>query len=117
MRLLAKIRLSRENRAAYPVNLVQVVRFEHDTADNTGARSGLHLDLDGSVEEVVLGLDGGRVTLLGDGEASTLAVIVNGTGGDLPVIRSTSSEVGVHGGAHARVGGAGCIWLAITMNG
>ena len=35
-----------------PVNLVQVVGLEHDAADNTLARGGLHDDGDGAEEDV-----------------------------------------------------------------
>lgn len=55
-----------------PVNLVEVVRLQHHTTDDTRACSHLDLHFDDAEEDVEGGLDGGRVELLGDGEFGAL---------------------------------------------
>jgi hypothetical protein len=52
----------------YPVNLVKIVRLEHDAADNASARGCFHGDGDFTEEDVEVCLDGGSITLLVDSE-------------------------------------------------
>lgn len=93
----------------FPVDLVQVIGLEHDRADNTSTRSSLQCDLGGTEKEVADGVDSRSIALLGNGERGTLATVAHGARSDSPVLRSAGSEVGLEGGAHSRVGGAGCI--------
>lgn len=80
---------------AYPVNLIEVVRLHDDTADDTGTRSSLHLNIDTAKEEVALGVNGGRITLLVDGKSSTIVVESHIASGSLPAVkRSVLGEVG-----------------------
>ena len=60
-----------------PVDFVEVIALENDGADDTLARSGLHGDIDTAEEEVEVGLDGRRLTLLGDAELCALVVVVD----------------------------------------
>lgn len=94
---------------AYPVNLVEVVRLHDDTADNTGTRSSLHLDLDATKEEVVLGVNGRRITLLIDGKGSTIVVESHFASSSLPAVeRRVLGEVGAESVLLlAIIGGAG----------
>lgn len=96
--------------ATYPVNLVQVIRLHDHTADHTGTRGRLHLDLYVTKQEVVLGLDGRRITLLGDGEGSTLVVIVKIASSHSPAVEGTGTLGKVRaesGGSQAIIVGAG----------
>lgn len=61
-----------------PVDFVEIIALEDDGADDTLARSGLHGDVDTAEEEVEVGLDGRRLTLLGDAELCALVVVVDG---------------------------------------
>lgn len=56
---------------AHPVNLVQVIRFQHGGADDTRAVGSSHLNLDPAEEDVEVTLNGGSIALLGDGELGT----------------------------------------------
>jgi len=66
-----------------PVDLVEVIALEDDGADDTLARSGLHGHINAAEEEVEVGLDGRRLTLLGDAELRALVVVVDGGVGGL----------------------------------
>lgn len=84
--------------AAYPVNLVQVLGLQDDTADNTLARGGLHGDLDLSVEDVEVGLDGRGFPALADGERSAVGgVVLDGRGNIAPAGVLCGSEITVKG--------------------
>ena len=61
-----------------PVDLVEVIALEDDGADDALARSGFHGDIDTAEEEVEVGLDGRRLSLLGDAELCALGVVVDG---------------------------------------
>ena len=67
-----------------PVDFVEVVRLEHHGGDDALARGGLHDDLGLAEEEVEVGLDGGGVEALVDGELGAVATVVNGAGGGVP---------------------------------
>lgn len=78
----------------YPVNLIQVVRLQDDGADDTGTRSSLHLDLIVAEEGVELGVHGGSIGILVDGELGTIITIANdGVVGAHPAGIVTSGEV------------------------
>lgn len=57
---------------AYPVDLVEIVRLEDDTAADTGTAGSLHDNLSLAEEEVEVGLNGRSFTLLADDEVGTL---------------------------------------------
>lgn len=92
----------------YPVDLVQVIRLEHNTADNTSTGGSLHLDFGSTPEEVVSGLKGGSVTLLLNDELGTVGSICNGARGDIPATLSAGSEITAEGSRKGRVIRAGC---------
>lgn len=73
----------------YPVNLIQVIRLHDYTTDDTSAWGRLHLNLHVTEHEVVLGLDGGRITLLGDGEGSALIIVLEIASSHLPAVEGT----------------------------
>lgn len=52
----------------YPVDLVKVIRLEHDAADDASARGCFHGDGDFTEEDVEVCLDGGGIALLVDSE-------------------------------------------------
>lgn len=52
----------------YPVNLVKILRLEHDAADDASARGCFHGDGDFTEEDVEVRLDGGSITLLVESE-------------------------------------------------
>lgn len=86
----------------YPVNLIQSIGLKNNGADNSGSGSSLHGDGDLTVPEVELGLDGGSITLLVDGEHGTIGAGGDLAGGGLPLIHSGAlGEVEVNG----RLGG------------
>lgn len=52
----------------YPVDLVKIIRLEHDAADNASAWGCFHGDGDFTEEHVEVRLDGGSIALLVDSE-------------------------------------------------
>lgn len=93
-------------REAHPVNLVQVVRLQDNTADNTSTAGSLHDNLSSAEEEVEVGLDGGSLASLVDSERSTILIEgdVVGSGSPSSEGRFALSEVGRESG-----GAQGCI--------
>lgn len=81
----------------YPVDLIQIVRLQDDTANNTLTRSDPHLDINTAKENVEVGLDGGSVTLLGNSELGTIFAEVDLAGSGLEARKSALAlgEVGV----------------------
>lgn len=98
---------------SFPVDLVQVIGFEHNRADNASTGSSLHRHLGSTEKEVCTGFDGRSIALFGNGERGTVAAVADRACGDTPVLRSAGSEVGVDGSAHSRVRGAGYNTLAV----
>ena len=84
----------------HPVDLVEIIRLQHNAADNAGSRGNLHFNIDSAEEQVAFGLNGGCVTLLGDGELSTVIAKVHFTSGGLPSVQGglTLAEVRLEGG-------------------
>lgn len=58
-----------------PVDLVQVVRLQHGTADDTCSGSRFDHTLDPAKHDVPLGLDQRGIALLGNGKTSTFGVV------------------------------------------
>jgi hypothetical protein len=85
----------RKGMSTYPVDLVQVVRFQHDTADDAGARRGLHFDLGGPEKEVKVGLDRRGVALFGDSELGPVGAVRHASAHRVPGRRGALGEVGV----------------------
>ena len=67
-----------------PVDFVEIVRLEHHGGDDALARGSLHDDLGLAEEEVEVGLDGGGVEALVDGELGAVATVVDDAGGGVP---------------------------------
>lgn len=61
----------------YPVDFVQVIGLENDSADNTLTWSGLHLDFDIAKENVKVGRENRSIVLLSNGDSCTLAGVGN----------------------------------------
>lgn len=102
--------------STYPVDLVQIIRLQHDAADNALPGSGLHLDFGRPEEEVKAGLDRRGVTLFGDGELDPVGAVRNAPAHGLPVGRGALGEVGV--GiltVEAGIAGAICSGLAASL--
>ena len=54
--------------APFPVNLVEIVGEEHDTADDAAARSSLSNNIDATEEKVPIGPHGGCIALFEEAE-------------------------------------------------
>ena len=76
-------------KVTYPVNLIEVIGLQNNGADNTLARSSLHLYGDLTVEEVEVGLDGGGIALLVDSELGTIAASVDLASSGGPLVQAT----------------------------
>lgn len=59
----------------FPVDLVQVIGLEDGAADNAPSGSRLDLEVDAPKHYVPVGLEQGRVALLGHGEGSAIAAV------------------------------------------
>lgn len=95
----------------YPVNLIQGIRLENKTAHNTSTGRSLHHNLNVTVEDVELGLDGGGIALLRESKDSTIRAggDMACSGGPLTGINGLG-EVEVQGGlGAARIRGAGLV--------
>jgi hypothetical protein len=92
-------RRRRRKKATYPVNLVEIVGQEHDTADNASAIGNLHPDIDMAEEEVEGSLDSRSFAFLADDESSTLVGAVDGAISGVPKLKSrfTNGEISVEG--------------------
>ena len=78
----------------FPVNLIEIIRLEDNGANNAGTGGSLHGDLDFTVEDVEVGLDGRSITLLVDSELSTIGASVNLAGSGRPLVEARAlSEV------------------------
>jgi hypothetical protein len=81
-------------KVTYPVNLIEVIGLQNNGADNTLARSSLHLDGDLTVEEIEVGLDGWGIALLVDSELATIAASIDLSSSGGPLVQGTGlSEV------------------------
>jgi hypothetical protein len=60
---------------SFPINLVQIIALEDNGGHNAGAGGHLHNNIDVTEEDVVVGLDGGGVSSLGDRKLGTQATI------------------------------------------
>lgn len=78
----------------FPVNLVQVVRLQHDTTDDTSTGSHLDVHFDDAEEDVEGGLDCGRFELLVDGEFGALVGVDDFAIGDVPDLLIESAVEG-----------------------
>lgn len=93
-----------------PVDLVQVVGFQHHGRDDALAGRGLHDDLGLAEEEVEVGLHRRRVVALVDGELGPVGAVVDGAGGRVPHLRRHGRRGQVDavvGDAEGGVDGAG----------
>lgn len=99
-----------------PIHLVQILRLQHDGGDDALPGRSLHLDLDLAEEEVGLGLDGGGLALLGDGELSAGGLVGQGASSLVPALdgSSTAAEVGLEGLLHGRVVGTARIFGGVA---
>lgn len=68
----------------FPVNFVEIVRFEDDAADDSLTRGGFQPDLHDAKEEVELGLDRGRLASHGDGHSGAIGSILDGASSGVP---------------------------------
>ena len=80
-----------------PVDLIEVVRLEHEAGHDTDATSSAHGHIDLAEEDVLLGADGGRLLLVGDGEngAEVLVILQGGAIGRLEEAVGALAEVDV----------------------
>jgi hypothetical protein len=69
----------------HPVDFVEHVRLQDDTADDSLAWGGLHLHLHITKEEELLSCDGWTISKLGYGEFCPFRDIIYGAGSSLPV--------------------------------
>lgn len=67
-----------------PINLIQIVRLQDHTADDTSTWGGLHDGLDNAAEDVEVGLDRRRLQSFGDRKLCTFVRVINGTVCDIP---------------------------------
>ena len=72
----------------YPIDLIQIVRLENDAAHDTSTRSRLHGNRNITKENVEVGLNGGSITLLVDGEGSTVRAGLDSAGSGSPLIQT-----------------------------
>lgn len=85
--------------APFPINLIEIVGEEHDTADDTAARSSLSNNIDATEEKVPIGPHGGCITLF---EEAELRAILSAIGiichifiiGQGPVARLSATRSG-----------------------
>lgn len=71
----------------YPINFVEDVRLQDNAAHNTGSRGSLHDHLSRSKEEVEVGIDGGSIALLVDGELGSVGASVDGSSSGLESVQ------------------------------
>ncbi len=89
--------------------LIEIIRLENSAGDDTLAGGGLNLDFDLAEEDVLAGVDGRGVAVLGDAEDGTLAVVLQaGAIGQREGVASTLGEVTARRASEGRVGRAGC---------
>jgi hypothetical protein len=106
--------------STYPVDFIENIGFQDNTADNTNTRSSLQDNLGLSKEEEEVGLNGRRVALLCNSELGTIRTKVELAIDIDPVLESrfTLSEIRGPGLAvQTWVGGAGlwCNTLAFLV--
>jgi len=77
----------------FPVDLIEIVRLEDETADNAGTWTLLHDRGDGTKHDVLVRLDGGRLELLGDDEVGS-SIVINGGSFQRKPICTLFAEVG-----------------------
>lgn len=95
-----------------PVNLVEVVGLQHNRRDDTLPRGSLRLYLDVAVVEVALGLNGGSIACLRNGEFGAGSNVVEGPSRLLPAFHGVLAglEVGLEGGSNR-----GVVWAPILL--
>lgn len=102
----------------YPVNLIKIVRLQNDRTDDTSARSSLHLDFEVAEEGVELGVHGRGISVLVDGELSTIiAVLDESVSSTLPALVALG-EISLEGVCvQANIGRAGgCNRISGTLS-
>jgi len=72
--------LSAVSSKPFPVNLIQIIRFHHETANNTGTRGCLHSNTDFSEKDVEVTGDGWGLSLFAHDEIGSVGSIVGQTG-------------------------------------
>lgn len=100
------------------INLIQILRLEDETADDTGTWGGLHGDGDLSEEDVLVDSDGWGIGLLADGKLGTVRSILEGSPiSDLPV-GALLGEIGDEGRSQSWVGraGWGCVNILFSQS-
>ena len=93
----------------FPIDFIQVVRFEDNRANNALSRGRLHLDFNVAEEEIAVGLDCWSITALVDCKLSTVGIIGEGACSNGPSRESCSAlrEIGGEGSADSLVCWAG----------
>lgn len=82
-------RQRKSNYDTYPVNLIKYVRLEDNAAHDTSTGSSFQLHFSFTKEEVEISVNGGRISLLRNGELGTIITEFN---------IATGSDPAVHGG-------------------
>lgn len=105
--------------APFPVNLIEIVGEEHDTADNAAARSSLSNDIDATEEKVPVGPHGGCIALFEEADLGAILsaigivchifIIGQGPVAGLSATRSGGEVDAVAGGTETRSRRAG-LW-------
>lgn len=71
---------------SYPVNLVEIIRLKHDTADDAGTGGCLQGDRYFAEEDVEVALDGGSIAFLADGKLGAVGACLDGAGSSGPLV-------------------------------
>lgn len=71
---------------SYPVDLVEIIRLQHDATDDASAWGCFHGDGDFTEEDVEVCLDGGCLTLLVDCELGAVRACLDVAGSCSPLI-------------------------------
>lgn len=74
--------------STYPIDFIQIIRFENEGADDSLSRSGFHGDGDFTEKHVEIALNGRCVTPLVDGELGTIGARWDGACNGLPLIQA-----------------------------
>ncbi len=72
-------------RVTYPVNLIEIIGLHNHGADDASTVGGSELDINATEEDIEFTLDGGGISLLGDGEFRAERSALNGARGDIPL--------------------------------
>jgi hypothetical protein len=100
-----------------PIDLVQVVGLENETADGAGTRGSSQHYRDLSKHDVLVEVDRGSVGALGDDELGAQTIVAHaGSIFEDPVRTGTLCEIGRNGRSKARVGGTTCYTCVRRVN-